>query len=100
MKKNVWLKPGMHVARKEDMSPDGWLSVFKENDGDLIVTIFDSERGMCSAQFCTPIMGGGRSPKVRDALIQLALAIAEENKDTPHAAPDIDQSQDAFAEQR
>lgn len=94
----MFLKPGIHVARREDMSPDGWMSIFKEDDGDLILSIYDPEKGMASVQFCTPITGGGKSPKVRAALLKLAEAIAEENKETPFHAPDVNRSFEAFSE--
>lgn len=86
------LKSRQLYERFEDMSPDGKLSILIEDDGDVIVTIFEPdsmthEAFMASAQFCT-YSGGGQSPKVRDALLQLALAIKEENENSPqHREP-------------
>lgn len=73
--------------RNEDMSPDGFLQVFIEDDGDVIVSICNGaksvdEYSFAQAQFCA-YSGGGRSPKVREAVLALAMAIIEENQERP-----------------
>lgn len=71
--------------RNEDMSPDGRLQVLIEDDGDAIITLIppaESQRSYPSVQFCT-YTGGGRSPAVRTAIVKLAKAIADDNKENP-----------------
>jgi hypothetical protein len=68
--------------RQEDMGP-GRLQFILDGDADVIVTIIDKEGRASSVEFCTPIMGGGRSGKVRDALINVMKAIREENLTNP-----------------
>jgi len=77
----------MRVAERfEDMSPRGRLRVLQQDDGDMIVCVIEdpnsSTRGeMTSVEFCT---SGGKSPKTREALLALMLAMAEENAARPH----------------
>lgn len=71
-----------HIRRWEDMGP-GRLEVFREEDGDMILTVIDKEGFSASLQFCTYGSGGGQSPKVLGALYKLAEAILEENKSQP-----------------
>lgn len=95
------LKTMERYTRYEDMSPDGSLTILIEEDGDVIVDVqgrdmFDRE-SRASVQFCT-VGGGGQSMGVRKALLNLALAIIEDNKakpqyrerteEKPKAAPD------------
>lgn len=73
-----------HYERYEDMSQTGRLQVFIEDDGDVILTIIpsieDSKSQLTlSVQFCTLSAGGGKSPNVRQALLDLARAIEEDN---------------------
>lgn len=73
-------------SRIEDMSPDGKLKLFIQNDGDIVVSIYGRNMGeMISAQveFCSTGSGGGRSPKTRDALVDLMRAIEEDNAKRP-----------------
>lgn len=70
--------------RREDMGT-GRLQFILDGDADVIVTVIDKEGLASSVEFCTPIMGGGRSPKVREALINVMKAIREENLTTPLA---------------
>lgn len=66
----------------EDMSPDGKLGVLVQEDGDIVLQIFPSaERHTDCVEFCTPFGGGGRHPKVRDALLLLLDAIRSEQGD-------------------
>lgn len=72
--------------RREDMSPDGKLQLFIQNDGDVIVQIVsrrDEEWRMASVEFCSCGSGGGRSPRVLGALRELARAIAADNEAAP-----------------
>jgi hypothetical protein len=74
--------------RFEDMSPDGKLQLFMEDDGDVIVTVFPPQpsslhahppKEPVSVQFCTCGSGGGQSSRTRDALVALADAIEADN---------------------
>ncbi len=73
------------VDRKEDMSPDGYLKLIQEEDGDIIVTVLSGKRnggilGSASVQFCTRT-GGGRSYRTREALQALMRAMARDNEE-------------------
>lgn len=68
--------------RQEDMGP-GRLQLILDGDADVIVTVIDKDGHANSVEFCTAIMGGGRSPKVREALINVIRAIREENLTNP-----------------
>ncbi|MDF9779081.1 hypothetical protein [Pseudomonas baetica] len=68
--------------RREDMGR-GRLQFLLDGDADVIVTVIDNEGQASSVEFCTAIMGGGRSPNVRDALINVMKAIREENLTNP-----------------
>ena len=70
------------------MSPDETLSIYAQPDGDIVVMIHYKE--MCEdylrvaqVEFCNPFAGGGRSPRVREALVNLAAAIEEDNMKHP-----------------
>lgn len=71
------------VARKEDMSPNGRLRLFKEDDGDICVAVIDNDGVMADVQFCTVGIGGGKSGKTLAALNALALAMIEDNQEQP-----------------
>lgn len=79
------LEPGKFYKRTEDMSPDGNLTLFIEEDGDVIVSISESAsvrgvtRQSASIQFCSVGSGGGRSPNTREALLSLCHAIERDN---------------------
>lgn len=82
--------PRDFYERFEDMSADGRLQVVIEDDGDVILTAvppidqnlngFQSKRPV-SVQFCTTGSGGGQSPRVRSALLELARAIEADNRE-------------------
>ncbi len=80
------LKTREFYTRYEDMSPDGRLTLFIEEDGDVIVDVegydMPGNRVRVNVQFCT-MGGGGQSPAVRKALLNLALAIIEDNRTKP-----------------
>lgn len=74
------------AERFEDMSPRGRLRVIQQDDGDMIVYVIEdpnSINGGASAgvEFC---ISGGKSPKTREALRALMLAMAEENEERPN----------------
>lgn len=78
------------AERFEDMSPCGRLQVLQQGDGDMIVTVIEDvdSKGCCaglaaSVEFCT---SGGKSPKTREALRALMLAMAEENAADQHCS--------------
>lgn len=74
------------VTRAEDMSPDGRLRIWQQEDGDLIVEIVPEsakEEPSVSVEFCTVGSGGGRSPHTRKALVALMAAIKLDNAESP-----------------
>lgn len=70
------------LQRREDMG-QGLLRVTIQEDGDVCLTVVDDQRRVAAIEFCTPFTGGGRSPKVREALLALAKAIQDENMESP-----------------
>jgi hypothetical protein len=77
---------GEFICRKEDMSQNGRLRLIKQQDGDICVAAISEDGSMVGLEFCTPISGGGKSPKTLAALNALAIAILEDNKDDPSRA--------------
>ncbi len=81
--------------RVEDMSPDGRLRLFREDDGDIIVSIVPPTSKMkgdysfglsdMEVQFCSVGSGGGRSEHTRKALFALMEAIEKDNTENPIA---------------
>lgn len=72
--------------RFEDDSPKGTLCVQFSRDGDAwlqIVATPDPDDMSFSQRFRMPDVGGGQSPRVRNALLILAEAIRLDNKDRP-----------------
>lgn len=68
---------GRSIQRPEDMSPDGYLMLYLQADGDIIVVIrpeggFSAEH---SVEFCN---SGGRSPRTLKALRALFEAMEED----------------------
>lgn len=79
--------PVRTAERFEDMSPRGRLRVLQQADGDMIVQVVEDpdSQGCCaglsaSVEFCT---SGGKSPRTREALLALMLAMAQENAERP-----------------
>lgn len=74
----------MQAQRLESMSPIGFLSLYRQADGDVIVTVGEGREGreglksVASVEFCTPGAGGGGSRKTWAALVQLMRAMAED----------------------
>ena len=67
------------VTRLEDMSPDGSMSLHRQDDGDFIVTVREAgEKGFgSSVEFC---MSGTRSPRTVTALGELMKAMREDRE--------------------
>lgn len=86
----VWSEIDMqhNYNRKEDDSPDGFLSVCLGIDGDMHLSVINSqqERFRRSIRFRECSSGGGRSSRVRKALLLLCMAIKAENEDDPYGA--------------
>ncbi len=79
------------IERHEDMSPEGKLGIFIQNDGDIVVICNGrdmwGEPTHAQVEFCTIGSGGGRSPKTRRALCELARAIIADNAEWPIREP-------------
>lgn len=83
-------------CRREDMSPDGRLTLFMEDDGDVIVEVqqyYDTwstnkleNPRIAQVQFCT-LRGGGSSLRTRRALVNLVEAMVEDQKERPQQDP-------------
>lgn len=74
------LESGYNYKRKGDMSPDDEAHVLIEEDGDGILAICQPH-SILGVQFCTPMIGGGRSPRTLMAIRILALAIKLDNEE-------------------
>lgn len=96
MQKEVRLKPDVVFARKEDMAPKGYLALFMQKNGDMVIQIEgDDSMGtgaFASVGFTMPMIGGGASPRTFEALKQLAIAIALDNAEAPGRKGDGDAS--------
>ena len=68
--------------RREDMG-SGRLRLILDGDSDVCVAVISDEGEMADVEFCVPFSGGGRSPKVRQALLDLCRAIRDENAINP-----------------
>ena len=69
------------VQRREDMSPNGRLGLFREDDGDILVFVIDDEGVMATVQFCT---SGTRSHHTLMALVALFEAMMKDHQERPH----------------
>ena len=70
------------VGRIGDMSPTARLRVGLDSDNDVYLSICD-EDGEATMEFCTSGSGGGKSPRTREALIALMVAMEADNRDDP-----------------
>lgn len=79
--------PRTFYERREDMSPDGKLTLIVQDDGDIIVGIVGrsmmNNKVLGTVEFCTVGSGGGRSPHTREALRNLIIAIQRDNLERP-----------------
>ena len=81
--------PKKTVQRFEDMSPRGRLVVHQQDDGDIIIAVYEDPSepvpSSASVEFCTRFGGGGQSPRTWAALVSLMLAIELDNADSVQA---------------
>lgn len=73
----------MRVLERSDDMGLGRLRLILDGDSDVSIAVITNEGEMADVEFCTPFSGGGRSPKVREALLNLARAIRDENAANP-----------------
>ena len=73
---------GEFFERREDMGK-GRLRLILDGDSDVSIAVISDEGEMADVEFCVPFSGGGRSPKVRQALLDLCRAIRDENLTNP-----------------
>ena len=72
-----------HVGREGDVSSRS-LRVGLTTAKDVYVSVCgDNGRGESSVEFCCPDEGGGKSPRTREALIALMVAMETDNTDDP-----------------
>ena len=88
IKKEEKMERNKRYIRKEDMSPDGTLTLFAGKLGDITLQVLgydgaSEEPLRAQVIFCTTSNGGGRSPHTRKALMALAEAIEKDNKECP-----------------
>lgn len=86
----TWPK-GRHVGRIGDMAPRGHshMQVTLDADNDVCVQIWEQEREdgqVASIEFCCPGIGGGKSPRTREALLGLMVAMEDDNMSEPRGA--------------
>lgn len=67
------------VRRRDDMSAADVMQVGIDESGDLQLSLWTSEGGYSSVEFCSGAGGGGRSPNTRKALIALMVAMEADN---------------------
>lgn len=90
----VTLEVNTPYTRYEDMSPDGSLTLMIQKDGDCCIRVQQKNLHRLSSdslkdfhianiEFTMPMMGGGQSPRVRNALMYLAQAIQQDNDERP-----------------
>lgn len=99
------------VGRSGDMAPLGrsHMTVLLDGDNDAGVAIWDQERGdhgsLATIEFCTSF-GGGKSPRTRDALVALMVAMEADNASNPRGrwppdrSPKTETAPDAGADQK
>lgn len=80
------INSGEVYQRFEDDSPTGFIQVVFGEDGDAHFAVIqdrDPNDFRFSMRFRMPMIGGGESPRVRNALLILAEAIRLDNEDHP-----------------
>lgn len=77
----VWPKSN-DVGRYGDMSPLAHLRVGLDGDNDAYVSVYDGEGGAV-VEFNMPFSGGGKSPRTREALVALMVAMEMDNAEDP-----------------
>lgn len=74
------------LFRADDMG-EGQLRVLFDSDNDVIVALWPDGKPSVSVEFCCPGSGGGKSPRTREALIALMVAMEEDGAtNRPHDA--------------
>ena len=78
------------LGRVGDMAPreKTHMRVMLDAEGDVCVEIWDDARGRsqrAGIEFCM-VMGGGKSPHTREALLGVMRAMELDNEETPHGA--------------
>lgn len=68
--------------RRGDMSPNGLIRIILQDDGDVCLAVVGENNRFASIEFCT-LTGGGKSSRVRSALLILAEAIRRDNVERP-----------------
>ena len=73
------------VNRIGDMSPDDYINVHRQSDGDVVVTVVSTDRYSqkpthSTVEFC---VSGGRSPNTIKALNNLIEAIKKDHEENP-----------------
>jgi hypothetical protein len=83
-KESWWMKDNHNYERRDDDSRNSTLRVVRLETGEVKVGIYNWDNGeYAEVGFPEYYVGGGRSPKVRKALENLAQAIEEDNKEHP-----------------
>lgn len=77
----VWPKAN-DVGRYGDMSQLAHLRVGLDGDNDAYVSVYDGEGGAV-VEFNMPFTGGGKSPRTREALVALMVAMEMDNAEDP-----------------
>lgn len=70
------------VIRPSDMDPDSTLHLMQQEDGDVIIEIFNG-RHFASVEICSG-SGGSMSPATWMALTKLMTAMEADEKRRPH----------------
>lgn len=81
------------VRRMGDMSPVATLIVSLDADSDACLSVLD-EDGMADIEFCIGGTGGGKSPRTREALIALMVAMEADNAEFPCRMVPAERSRD------
>jgi hypothetical protein len=84
------------------MSAAGFLTLYRQDDGDIVVTVAESNEtgkitGTATVEFCTRA-GGGGSPKTLRALYILMKAMAEDTLDPESQGRRHRRADDAMAQ--
>ena len=92
LESNFWLRDvstGTRYVRFDDDTRRGNISVTFSQDADAWVDVWaiQDPEDPFSHRFRMPLFGGGQSPRVRTALLILALAIKLDNKEHPQNRP-------------
>ena len=73
----------MRPGDMDDFTDESRLILHIQDDGDIVVTVLQKKGNSVEkavVEFCTPLSGGGKSPKTHAALVKLFEAMKEENE--------------------